>query len=249
MTRMASTLASLGPSAVLLLALAGPGHAQEIVLSLGEGGSLTTTSIQLFLLVGFIGFAPGLLVMATCFPLIVTVLSILRQALGLQQSPPNVLIISLALVLTYYVMDPVFTEAWTAGLQPLMQEEIDTSVALDRVIDPFQNFMTARADPETVERMAALRESGNGAAVDSANPPLSVLIPSFLLSEISTAFEIGFLIFLPFLIIDLVVAAILMSMGMMMVPPALVSLPFKLAFFVVADGWALVSEALVRGYF
>ncbi|SFC66348.1 flagellar type III secretion system pore protein FliP [Tropicimonas isoalkanivorans] len=242
--RAATILAVFAPAL-----LAGSAQAQEVVLSLGEGNSLTATSIQLFLLVGFISFAPGLLVMATCFPLIVTVLSILRQATGLQQSPPNTLIISLALVLTYYVMDPVFTEAWTTGLRPLMQEEIDAAAAIERIVEPFSEFMLTRADPETIERMAALRQVGEVSGLDLGAPPLSVLIPSFMLSEISTAFQIGFLLFLPFLIIDLVVAAILMSMGMMMVPPALVSLPFKLAFFVVADGWALTTEALVRGYF
>ncbi|SNT03630.1 flagellar type III secretion system pore protein FliP [Tropicimonas sediminicola] len=236
-------------SIAMLCGLAGPLHAQDIVLSLGDNGSLTGTSIQLFLLVGLLGFAPGLLVMATCFPLIVTVLSILRQAIGLQSSPPNMLMVSLALVLTYYVMDPVFSEAWTEGLRPLIREEVEPGLAFDRVMEPFRAFMVARADPETVERMAALRQSAPGPAPDLGNPPLSILVPSFLLSEISTAFEIGFLLFLPFLIIDLVVAAVLMSMGMMMVPPALVSLPFKLAFFAIADGWALVSEALVRGYF
>ncbi|WP_078059002.1 flagellar type III secretion system pore protein FliP [Tropicimonas marinistellae] len=226
-----------------------PAEAQEVVLSLGDGGSLTATSIQLFLLVGFLSFAPGLLIMVTCFPLIVTVLSILRQAIGLQQSPPNMLIVSLALVLTYYVMDPVFTEAWTDGLHPLLEDELDAPAAMERILVPFERFMVSRADPETIERMAALRHSGDLGGFSPQNPPMSVLIPGFLLSEISTAFEIGFLIFLPFLIIDLVVAAILMSMGMMMVPPALVSLPFKLAFFAIADGWSLISEALVRGYF
>lgn len=236
------------PVCLLVCSLSGPAGAQEIALSFGEG-SLTATSIQLFLLVGFISFAPGLLIMVTCFPMIVTVLSILRQAIGLQQSPPNMLIVSLALVLTYYVMDPVFTAAWTSGVGPLMRDEVAATDALPLILAPFETFMTARADPATIERMAELRAQGTLDGFDAAAPPLSVLIPSFLLSEISTAFEIGFLIFLPFLIIDLVVAAILMSMGMMMVPPALVSLPFKLAFFAIADGWTLISEALVRGYF
>ncbi len=186
--------------------------------------------------------------MVTCFPFIVTVLSILRQAIGLQQAPPNMLIVSLALFLTYYVMDPVFTEAWTTGVSPYLEEAIPLEQALNRVLVPFRGFMSARVDFDTFNAMATLRDDSivEGAIKDA---PLSVLVPSFLLSEIARAFQIGFLIFLPFLVIDLVVAAILMSMGMMMVPPAIVSLPFKLAFFVIADGWSLVAASLVRGYF
>jgi flagellar biosynthetic protein FliP len=184
--------------------------------------------------------------MVTCFPFIVTVLSILRQAIGLQQAPPNMLIISLAMFLTWFVMDPVFTEAWVKGIEPLTNGTVEMGPGLEAAIAPFRVFMAARVDPETLQTLLDLRSTAPVAAVDA---PLSVLIPSFLLSEIQRAFEIGFMIFLPFLIIDLVVAAILMSMGMMMVPPAVVSLPFKLIFFVVADGWALVSGALVRSYF
>ncbi len=221
--------------------------AQDISISIGDSSSLTGRSIQLFALITVLSLAPGLAIMVTCFPFIVTVLSILRQAIGLQQSPPNMLIISLALFLTYFVMDPVFTAAWEQGITPLMNEEIEIETAFMRTMEPFRVFMAARVDVETFENMAALRP-------DFANiqtgpeAPLSVLVPSFLLSEIARAFQIGFLVFLPFLVIDLVVAAILMSMGMMMVPPAIVSLPFKLAFFVVADGWSLISGALVRGY-
>jgi flagellar biosynthetic protein FliP len=157
------------------------------------------------------------------------------------------LIVSLALFLTYFVMEPVFTQAWQDGIAPLISETIDVETALQRGIEPFRGFMAARVDPDTYQAMAELRPD---VAVADPGPdaPLSVLIPSFLLSEVARAFQIGFLVFLPFLIIDLVVAAILMSMGMMMVPPAIVSLPFKLAFFVVADGWSLIASALVRSY-
>ncbi|MDQ7069255.1 MAG: flagellar type III secretion system pore protein FliP [Rhodobacterales bacterium] len=234
-------------SCLYLLIGATPVSAQDISISIGDSSSLTGRSIQLFALITVLSLAPGLAIMVTCFPFIVTVLSILRQAIGLQQSPPNMLIISLALFLTYFVMDPVFTAAWEQGITPLMNEEIEIETAFMRTMEPFRVFMAARVDVETFENMAALRP-------DFANiqtgpeAPLSVLVPSFLLSEIARAFQIGFLVFLPFLVIDLVVAAILMSMGMMMVPPAIVSLPFKLAFFVVADGWSLISGALVRGY-
>ncbi|NDR58374.1 flagellar type III secretion system pore protein FliP [Aliiruegeria sabulilitoris] len=233
---------------VLMLGTAGA-HAQDLSLSLGNDVSLTGLSVQLFLIVALLGFAPGLLIMATCFPFIITVFSILRQAIGLQQSPPNMLIISVALVLTYYIMDPVLMEAWHNGLQPLMNEQLSAETAFPRIVEPFQVFMMARVDPETLASMADLRANASGIELDPASPPLSVLVPAFLLSEMSNAFQVGFLIFLPFLIIDLVVAAILMSMGMMMVPPALVSLPFKLAFFAIANGWTLISESLVAGYF
>ncbi len=232
-------------AALAALLLANPAAAQDLTLSLGEGDSLAARSVQLLLLITVLSVVPGLAVMVTCFPFIVTVLSILRQGIGLQQEPPNMLIISLALFLTWYVMDPVFTEAWTAGLGPFSRNEMDIATAFAQAAKPFRAFMSARIDAETFATLDALRPRAPSAMADA---PLSLLVPSFLLSEIQRAFEIGFLVFLPFLIIDLVVSAILMSMGMMMVPPAVVSLPFKLAFFVVADGWSLIASALVRSY-
>ncbi|MEO0939495.1 MAG: flagellar type III secretion system pore protein FliP [Pseudomonadota bacterium] len=234
--------------AVWICFMAAPVAAQDISISLGDDGSLSARAIQLFALVTVLSLAPGLAIMVTCFPFLVTVLSILRQAIGLQASPPNMLIVSLALFLTYFVMEPVFTEAWQSGLQPLANEEIEIEQAFLRTLEPFRVFMAARMDPDTFTAMADLRPDTVGQQL-SPEAPLSVLVPSFLLSEIARAFQIGFLVFLPFLIIDLVVAAVLMSMGMMMVPPAIVSLPFKLAFFVVADGWALIAGSLVRSYF
>ena len=222
--------------------------AQDISISFGPEGSLAGTTIQLILLLTVLSLAPGLAIMVTCFPFLVTVLSILRTAIGLQQAPPNMLIVSLALFLTYFVMEPVFTQAWEVGIQPLIDETVDLETALPAVLEPFRIFMADRVEPETFAAMADLRAPTTGQTL-APDAPLSVLVPSFLLSEISRAFQIGFLIFLPFLIIDLVVAAVLMSMGMMMVPPAIVSLPFKLAFFVVADGWSLIAGALVRSYF
>ncbi len=246
----------LGQIIGLALLLAGPALAQDFsfslgedgILNLGDNGSLATRSIQLLVLITVLSLVPGLAIMVTCFPFIVTVLAILRQAIGLQQSPPNMLIVSLALFLTWFVMEPTFTESWANGVQPMMDGTLAIEPAFNATIDPFRHFMAARIDPDTFAELAALRP---GAGIDVAIPdsPLSVLVPSFLLSEIARAFQIGFLVFLPFLIIDLVVAAVLMSMGMMMVPPAIVSLPFKLAFFVVADGWSLISGALVRSYF
>ena len=231
-----------------IVALSGPALGQDLSVSLGDDGSVSARTIQLFALITVLSIAPGLAIMLTCFPFIVTVLSILRQAIGLQASPPNMLLVSLAMFLTYFVMEPVFTEAWVNGLQPLTNEEIDVETAFIRTLEPFRVFMTARMDPDTFAAMADLRPDTQGQEL-TPEANLSVMIPSFMLSEISRAFQIGFLVFLPFLIIDLVVAAVLMSMGMMMVPPAIVSLPFKLAFFVVADGWSLIAGALVRSYF
>lgn len=223
--------------------------AQEISISLGENGSLANRSVQFMLLITVLSLVPGLAVMITCFPFIVTVLSILRQALGLQQAPPNMLIVSLALFLTYFVMEPVFSVSWSTGVQPMIDGTLDLETAFPLVMDPFRGFMLNRIDADTFGHLADLRPDLSQIDELTKDAPLSLLVPSFLLSEIERAFQIGFLVFLPFLIIDLVVAAILMSMGMMMVPPAVVSMPFKLAFFVVSDGWALISSALVRSYF
>jgi len=227
----------------LALVLPGTALTQELTLDLGEG-SLTARSLQLIALITVLSLAPGLAIMITCFPFIVTVLSILRQAIGLQQSPPNMLIVSLALFLTYFVMAPVFEAAYSLGIGPLIAGTLPPEDALAAAYGPFRAFMLNRVEPETLQSLATLR-----GLTDVAEPEASILIPAFMLSEVARAFQIGFLIFLPFLIIDLVVAAILMSMGMMMVPPGIVSLPFKLAFFVVADGWTLVTGALVRSYF
>lgn len=237
----------IGLAALLLVVLTTPILAQDLAINFGDSGSVATRSVQLLVLMTVLSLVPGLAVMITCFPFIVTVLSILRQAIGLQQSPPNMLIVSLALFLTWFVMDPVFTEAWVKGITPLNAGSIDIQQAIPLILAPFRTFMAARLDGDTFTALQNLRPVA--APVTPTDAPLSLLVPSFILSEIQRAFEIGFLIYLPFLIIDLVVAAVLMAMGMMMVPPSVVSLPFKLAFFVVADGWTLVSGALVRSYF
>jgi len=227
------------------MCLPGLGAAQELTLSMGNEGGLAARSIQMLVLLTVLSLVPGLLMMVTCFPFLVTVFAILRQAIGLQQSPPGMLLTTLALFLTYFVMEPVFLAAWTAGISPLEAGQIGLDEAIPRVIEPFRAFMSSRIEPSTWAGLADLRPEPPAFTPDG---PLSVMVPAFLLSELSRAFEVGFVVFLPFLIIDLVVAAVLMSMGMMMVPPAIVSLPFKLSFFVVADGWTLISNALVRGY-
>ncbi|WP_410216419.1 flagellar type III secretion system pore protein FliP [Paracoccus sp. (in: a-proteobacteria)] len=225
---------------IALALLPVPAMAQGLEEALGAG--LGENAVLIVLGLTALSLAPGIAIMVTAFPFIVTVLSILRQAIGLQQSPPNMLIVSLAMFLTWFIMDPVLREAWQVAGLPLQQGQIGIAEAFQRGIVPFQDFMSARTDPDTLATMAEIAP-GAGPA-----DRLSVLVPSFMLSEIQRAFEIGFLIALPFLIIDLVVSAVLMSMGMMMVPPVVVSLPFKLAFFVVVDGWGMIAGALVRSY-
>jgi flagellar biosynthetic protein FliP len=234
---------------LLLVLAAGPAAAQDLAAALGDG-SLANRALQLVVLVALISLVPGLLVMVTCFPFIITVLSVLRQAIGLQQAPPNMLLVSLALFLTWFVMEPVFLAAWANGISPWLDGTLPLEEAFGPASAPFRAFMAARVDDGTLATIAALRPDVDPglAAGGAEGVPLSVLVPSFLLSEIQRAFLVGFLIFLPFLVIDLVVAAVLMSMGMMMVPPAIVALPFKLAFFVVVDGWTLVTMGLVEGY-
>jgi flagellar biosynthetic protein FliP len=231
-----------------LALIAGPAGAQDQAFTLPDDGTLALRSIQIITLITVLGIAPALVIMITCFPFMVTVLSILRQAIGLQQSPPNMLMISLALFLTYFVMEPVFQSAWTAGIDPVVNGDMAFEDGFNAAIHPFRTFMAGRIDGETYDALAALRPDV-AMGFNEETAPLSVMVPSFMLSEIARAFEVGFLLFLPFLIIDLVVSAVLMSMGMMMVPPAIVSLPFKLAFFVVADGWSLISSSLVHSYF
>ncbi|WP_425409235.1 flagellar type III secretion system pore protein FliP [Hyphococcus sp.] len=258
MRRWAIVLAVLTAAAIFFAA---PVQAQEIAPQPGEGvgaeaglldavdeaGGLSKRIIQLFLLVTILSLAPGIAMMVTCLPFMIIVLSILRQGVGLQQAPPNMLIVSVAIFLTYFVMEPVFKDAWTSGVQPMLNGEMAEDAAFGAAMDPFRGFMEARVDPGAVDILEDARPLETQTPADGATP-LSLLVPAFVLSEIQRAFEIGFVVLLPFLVIDLLVASILMAMGMMMVPPAIVSLPFKVAFFVLTNGWVAVSGALVRGY-
>lgn len=249
-------LAALALTAALLAP--GGAAAQEALPALDvlgapggqDGVALRAELIPLLVVVTVLSLAPGIVMMMTCLPLMVIVFSFLRQALGLQSSPPNMMLTSLALFLTFFVMEPVFQTAWTEGIAPLRAGEIAEAEAFDAVMVPFRAFMEARVHDTT---LAALADGlpgrwQPGQTADATSAPLSLLIPAFMLSEIKTAFQIGFAVFLPFLAIDLVVASVLMALGMMMVPPATVSLPFKLAFFVMADGWTKLSAALLTGY-
>jgi flagellar biosynthesis protein FliP len=223
-----------------------PAAAQDISVTFGQGAGLTERVLQLIALITVLSLAPSILVMVTSFTRIVVVLSLLRTALGTATAPPNAVIISLALFLTAFVMAPTFQSAYDVGVKPLMANEISPEQAFERASDPFRVFMMKNVRDKDLQLFLNL--SGQARPDKPEDMSLRVLIPSFMISELKRAFEIGFLLFLPFLIIDLVVASVLMSMGMMMLPPVVVSLPFKLIFFVLVDGWHLVAGSLVQSY-
>ncbi len=221
-----------------------PPGINDLINGTGEGG-LSRSVIQLVILTTVLSLVPAIAMMVTCLPFLVIVFSIMRQAIGVQQAPPNMMIMALALFLTFFIMEPVFTQSWESGITPYMDGLINEEEAWSLTTDPFRAFMTNRTDPEAIAVLAdALGRSG----VNGEEPSFSLLSTAFMLSEIKHAYQIGFVIFLPFIVIDLLVASVLMAVGMMMVPPTVVSLPFKLGFFVLADGWLKITEALIRGY-
>jgi flagellar biosynthetic protein FliP len=232
--------------AVGLALLPAPALAQSLSVDLGAGGTVTGQLVRLVLLVTVLSLAPSILVMVTSFTRIVVVLAFLRSALGLQQTPPNAVLISLALFVTAFVMAPTFEQAWDDGLAPLLQEEIDEFQAFERASAPLRGFMLGQVRNKDLELFLDI--GGTPEIERPEETPLRALIPAFMISELRRAFEIGFLIFVPFLVIDMVVASVLMSMGMMMLPPVLISLPFKLIFFVLVDGWFLVVGSLVESF-
>lgn len=258
-------------AAALLVALGDPAVAQSITIDASSGGeSLTGRVVQGFLLIGLLSVAPGIVIMCTSFTRIVVVLSLVRTSLGLQNSPPNMVLTSLAMFLTFFVMQPHLERSWNEGLRPLIDNEISEEAAMDLMINPLREFMESNVRPkdlELFERLAAGDVSGFRAGSEkeeqtkaetadtpataetvAERPSLRTLVPAFMISELKRAFEIGFLLMIPFLVIDLVISAILMSMGMMMLPPAMISLPFKVIFFVLVDGWYLIAGSLVRSY-
>ncbi|MGI4850856.1 MAG: flagellar type III secretion system pore protein FliP [Janthinobacterium lividum] len=222
-------------------------HSQSLSLDMSSsGGSLTSKLVQMVGLISVLSLAPSILVMVTSFTRIVVVMSFLRTALGTQQSPPNTVLISLALFLTLFVMGPVLEKSYQEGLAPYMDEKISEEEAFQKTMSPLHKFMMAHVREKDLLLFVDL-----GKIQDIKKPedtPLRVLIPAFMISELHRAFEIGFLIFLPFLVIDLVVASVLMAMGMMMLPPTSIALPFKLIFFVMVDGWHLTVGSLVKGF-
>jgi flagellar biosynthetic protein FliP len=225
---------------------ANPAAAQDISINFGQGTGLTERVIQMVALITVLSLAPSILVMVTSFTRIVVVLSLLRTALGTATAPPNAVMVSLALFLTLFVMGPVFQNAYDTGLRPLSAGEITPEQAFERASQPFRAFMLKNVREKDLALFSDLSREPKPDKPEDVS--LRILTPAFMISELRRAFEIGFLLFLPFLVIDLVVASVLMSMGMMMLPPVVVSLPFKLIFFVLVDGWNLVAGSLVQSY-
>jgi flagellar biosynthetic protein FliP len=226
-------------------------HAQQLpsnLLNLPVDGSVAAWIIRTFGLLTVLSVAPGILIMVTSFPRFVIAFSILRTGLGLASTPSNMILLSLSLFMTFYVMQPTFDQAWQTGVQPLLTNQINEQQAVERIAEPFRTFMTRNTREKDLALFVDLaRERGQtidtGATID-----YRVLVPAFMISEIRRGFEIGFLVVLPFLVIDLIVATITMAMGMMMLPPTSISLPFKILFFVLIDGWNLLVGSLVRSF-
>lgn len=234
--------------AVVLLLIPSLAAAQSVSIDLGAGGGAGATAriVQLTALITVLSLAPSALVMVTAFTRIVVVLSLLRSALGTQGAPPNTVLIGLALFLTFFVMQPVLDQAWTTGLQPMSEGRVGEMEGLRLAAEPFRRFMAGTVRAEDLRLFLDL-----GGMADPAGPeqaPWRALVPAFMVGELRRAFEMGFLLYLPFLVIDMVVSTVLMSLGMMMLPPSAVSLPFKLIFFVLVDGWRLVAGSLVQSF-
>ncbi|MBP7721221.1 MAG: flagellar type III secretion system pore protein FliP [Alphaproteobacteria bacterium] len=231
-----------------LVFISSPALAQTVNLDLGADGDGTVTGrvVQLVILLTVLSLAPSILIMMTSFTRIIVVLSFLRTAIGIQQTPPNTVMISLALFLTFFIMAPTLDAAYKTALVPLMNEEIDEVQAFQKGVEPFKMFMLKHVREKDLNLFISLTETPEPA--DPMALPIQIVIPAFMISELRRAFEIGFMLFLPFLIIDLVTASILMSMGMMMLPPVTISLPFKIIFFVLVDGWYLITGSLIQSF-
>ncbi|WP_421951630.1 flagellar type III secretion system pore protein FliP [Pelagibacterium sp.] len=240
----AALAVALGLAAILLLPATG--IAQDISIDFGDETTLTERAIQLIALITILALAPSILVMVTSFTRIVVVLSLLRTAIGLQTAPPNSVMISLALFLTAFIMAPTLQQSYELGIEPLVAGEVEITEAIELSAGPLHEFMRTHVRPQDVMLFMDLTETP--APENPEDLELRILIPAFMISELRRAFEIGFLLFLPFVVIDMVVASVLMSMGMMMLPPVIISLPFKLIFFVLVDGWHLVAGSLIRSF-
>ncbi len=241
-----SRAVSLAVAAVLLApAMA---SAQSVSIDLGTAGGAGATSriVQLTVLIGLLSLAPSLLVMGTAFTRIVIVLSLLRSAIGTQGVPPNTVLIGLSLFLTFFVMQPVMDQAWSLGLLPMSEGHIGEIEGLRKAAEPFRAFMSSNLRSDDLRLFLDIGQLPDPVGAEA--PPWRALVPAFLVGELRRAFEMGFLLYLPFLVIDMVVASVLMSLGMMMLPPSAISLPFKLIFFVLVDGWRLVSGSLVQSF-
>jgi len=230
----------------LILTANEPALAQSINVDLGQNAGLTERVIQMIAMLTVLSLAPSILVMMTSFTRIVVVLSLLRTALGTATAPPNAVLVSLALFLTAFVMGPTLQASYDTAVRPLIANEITTEQAFERGVIPLRAFMEKNVREKDLKLFVDMAKLPQPESPE--NLSLRILVPAFMISELKRAFEIGFLLFIPFLIIDLVVASVLMSMGMMMLPPVVVSLPFKLIFFVLVDGWSLVAGSLIQSY-
>lgn len=220
----------------------------KISIEVGEASDPTdlSSTLQIIILMTVLALAPSILIMVTSFVRIVIVLSFLRHAMGIHQMPPNQLLIALALILTFFIMTPVVDQAYNTGVKPYLEEEISKEEAITNAVEPFKKFMLAQTrekDLALFVNIAKLDKPDN-----SDDIPLQVLVPGYVISELRIAFQIAFVLFIPFLVIDMVVASVLMSMGMMMLPPIIVSLPFKILLFVLVDGWYLLVKSLVESF-
>ena len=220
--------------------------AQNISVNFGDNTTLTQRAVQLVGLITLLSLAPSILVMVTSFTRIIVVLSLLRTAIGLQTAPPNAVMVSLALFLTAFIMAPTLQQSYDQGIAPLIAGQIQINDAFDKTAAPLHKFMMANVREQDLKLFYDL--SDKPAPADPTAVPLQLLVPAFMISELRRAFEIGFLLFVPFVVINMVVASVLMSMGMMMLPPVVISLPFKLIFFVLVDGWHLVAGSLIRSF-
>ncbi len=239
---LAAVVAGILPAIALAQAAGG----SAVNIDLGTGAGLTERVVQLIGLLTVLSLAPSIVIMTTSFVRIIVVLSLLRTALGLQQSPPNAVLISLALFLSAIVMAPTWQASYQAGIKPLLDKQMELPQAFAASSQPVKTFMLGQVDRDDLAMFVRLSRTPR--TQTAAQLPLHVVTPAFMISELKRAFEIGFLLFVPFLVIDLVVASVLMSMGMMMLPPVVVSLPFKLIFFVLVDGWRLVAGSLVESF-
>jgi len=237
------------PAALAALALPAAAQAPGLTVQLGPAAGPSAdfvVALEILILMTLLTLAPLLLILATSFTRILVVLHFVRQALGTQQLPPNQLLIGLALFLTFFIMKPALDRANADALQPYLKREITQQEALGRAVVPFKEFMLKQARDEDLALFVRLAGQPRPASPDEL--PLAVIMPGFVISELRVGFQIGFLIYLPFLIIDMVVASVLMSMGMLMLPPVMISLPFKVLLFVLADGWNLLVRSLVEGF-
>ncbi|MCL6705508.1 flagellar type III secretion system pore protein FliP [Pseudomonas sp. R2.Fl] len=225
-------------------------HAQQLPNIFNEpiDGSVAAWIIRTFGLLTVLSVAPGILIMVTSFPRFVIAFSILRSGMGLATTPSNMILVSLALFMTFYVMAPTMDRAWSDGAQPLLDNQITEMEAVGRIAEPFRTFMQANTRDKDLALFVDIANERGQTTVTEGRVDYRVLIPAFMLSEIRRGFEIGFLVILPFLVIDLIVATITMAMGMMMLPPTSISLPFKVLFFVLIDGWNLMVGSLVRSF-